>query len=64
MNKHLESLDILCNKLRVRYGDNDDLVLQLKQELSVLKEKRTKDLAKRNFGRRAGDKCVAAPAFH
>lgn len=64
MNKHLDSLEILCNKMRVRYGDNDDLVLQLKQELASLEEKRTQALAKRNFGRRTGDKPVAAHAMH
>lgn len=64
MSKHLDSLEILCNKMRVRYGDTDDLVLQLKLELSALKEKKVKDLARKNFGRRTEDRQVQAHAIH
>lgn len=64
MSKHLDSLEILCNKMRVKYGDADDLVLQLKQELSALKEKRVKNFARKSFGRRIDDKLVQEHSIH
>lgn len=53
MKKHLQNLELLCNKLQYRYGNDDDLVLQLKQEIEALKAKK---LAKANQDRRMGDK--------
>ena len=50
MSKHLENLERLCNKMQLRYGDTDNLVLQFKQELTSLKEKKLKTLSSRNFG--------------
>ena len=64
MSKHMDRLEILCNKLGVKYGDNDELVLQLRQELSGLKEKRAKDSSKRSFPHRPYDKLFAAPRIH
>jgi len=59
MNKHLDNFERLCNKMQLRYGDTDNLVLQFKQELHVLKEKKVKALAAKNLGRRTVD--IAAP---
>lgn len=64
MSKHLDNLEILCNKMRVRYGDTDDLVLQLKQEISVVREKKIKELARKGFGRRSDDSPVHAHTVH
>jgi hypothetical protein len=64
MSKHLDSLERLCKKMQLRYGDNDDLVLQFKQELSVLREKKIKEITTKNFGRRTVDKAPPAPLSH
>lgn len=64
MSKHLQNLERLCNKMQVRYGDGDNLVLQFKQELSALKKKKVKDLAAKNLGRRTVDKVAPAYSIH
>lgn len=35
-------MERLCKKMRFRYGDNDDLVMQLKHELAALETRKTK----------------------
>ncbi|ABM38847.1 hypothetical protein [Polaromonas naphthalenivorans] len=64
MKKRLQNLELLCNKLQYRYGEDDDLVLQLKQELEILI---AKTLAKSNQGRRKDDtgaKAESSMALH
>jgi len=35
MSRHLDNLRRLCKKLQLRYGEDDALVLQVKQELEA-----------------------------
>lgn len=42
MHKHQQNMERLCKKMRFRYGDNDDLVMQLKHELAALETRKTK----------------------
>ena len=60
MTKHLQNLERLHKKMTVRYGDADDLVLQLRQEVSALEKKTSRDLAAKNLARRQVD--YEAPA--
>ena len=56
MKKKLQNVERLCEKMQARFGADDDLVLQFKQELSVLQEKKRKTQESANFGRRSVDK--------
>jgi hypothetical protein len=50
MTKHLQNLERLLKKMTLRYGDGDDLVLQLQQEVSSLEKKTPRDLdARKNW---------------
>ncbi|MFZ3140673.1 hypothetical protein [Polaromonas sp.] len=40
-HKHQQNMERLCKKMRFRYGDNDDLVMQLKHELAALEARKT-----------------------
>ena len=37
MSKHIDNMERLHSKLAARYGNDDELVLQLKRELDLLK---------------------------
>lgn len=41
MQKHLQNLERVCQKLQFRYGDNDELVIEFKHELESLKTKKS-----------------------
>ncbi len=64
MKKHLQNMERLCKKMQARYGENDDLVVRFRQELSALQEKKAKSLAFKNFGRRNADKTIAGQSVH
>lgn len=64
MKKHLQNLERLCMKMQARYGDNDDLVMTLKQELLVLQERKPKGPTPHNFGRRDSDKAKPSQSVH
>ncbi len=64
MSKHLQNLDRLCQKLEQRFGDGDDLVQALKLEISAKKEKKAKELAAKNLGRRSVDTPGSAATIH
>ena len=64
MKKKLQNMERLCMKMQARFGEDDDLVLQLKQELSKLQENRRKSLEARSFGRRSADAANAVQALH
>ena len=64
MSKNLDNLEILCNKMQAKYGETDELVLQLKQELSAVKERRVKEIARKNFGRRIEDQRIPEQSIH
>ena len=64
MSKHLQNLERLSQKMQERYGDGDDLVLELKQELSAMERKKAKDYAAKNLGRRKLDQPMQAPSVH
>ena len=42
MKKKLQNLERLCKKMQARFGEQDELVLELKQELATLQEKKLK----------------------
>jgi uncharacterized protein involved in exopolysaccharide biosynthesis len=64
MHKHLQNLQRLFQKMQTRYGENDELVVQLKQELTAIEAKVTKDLSAVNKGRRHLDLAPASHALH
>lgn len=64
MKKHLQNLERLCMKMQARYGDNDDLVLTLKQELLALQERKAKRASSHDFGRRDSDKANPSQSVH
>jgi len=64
MKKHLQNLERLCQKMQARYGDSDDLVLRLRQELSALQEKRANSQTFKNFGQRHADKTTSSQSVH
>jgi len=64
MKKKLQDMERLYEKMQARFGPQDDLVMQFKQELSVLLEKRQKDLAIKKFGRRNADKTDGTQSVH
>jgi hypothetical protein len=58
MHQHHHNLGKLCEKLHFRYGDDDDLVLQLKHELESLdslEAKKAKNIAMKSRGRSRHD---------
>ena len=64
MHKHLQNLQRLCQKMQTRYGEDDDLVIQLKQEMAAFEAKAAKDSEAINKGRRHLDLTPAAHALH
>jgi hypothetical protein len=44
MTQHLQNMERLISKMTARYGEGDDIVLQLQQEVSALKRKAAVDL--------------------
>lgn len=61
MHKHLQNLERLFQKMQARYGDNDELVLQLKQELIAFEAKATKNRA--NFNKRRRKVDLSPPSY-
>lgn len=64
MHKHLQNLQRLCQKLQFRYGDDDDLVIQLKHELESLEARKSRNLAMANLGRRKQDMGESSMPLH
>ncbi len=64
MHKHLQNLQRLCQKMQARYGEDDELVMQLKQEMAAFEAKAAKDSEAFNKGRRRLDLTPAALAVH
>ncbi|MEO8119803.1 MAG: hypothetical protein ABI606_10835 [Rhodoferax sp.] len=64
MKKHIQNLQRLCHKMQARYGEGDDLVLQLKQELTALESSKFKNLAAANHNRRMQDKDPSTTPLH
>lgn len=64
MKKKLQDMERLCEKMQARFGAQDELVLQFKQELAALQEKRRKNLVAKNYGRRRVDTVEAAAPVH
>jgi succinyl-CoA synthetase beta subunit len=64
MHKHLQNLQRLFQKMQARYGENDELVIQLKQELIAFEAKMAKDTAAVNKGRRHRDLTPQSLAIH
>jgi succinyl-CoA synthetase beta subunit len=64
MHKHIQNLQRLFQKMQARYGENDELVIQLKQELIAFEAKMAKDTAAVNQGRRHRDLAPQSLAIH
>ena len=64
MHKHLQNLQRLFQKMQTRYGESDELVVQLKQELLAFEAKVAKDTAAVNKGRRYLDLTPRSHALH
>lgn len=56
MRKKLQNLERLCQKVEARFGEDDELVLAFKQELLSMREKLSKEVSAKNFGRRKLDR--------
>jgi hypothetical protein len=56
MKKRLQNLERLYQKMQHRYGDDDELVMQLKHEIELHDNKPSKNHATANIGRRLQDK--------
>ena len=52
MTKHIQNLHRLCEKMAARYGEDDTLVLELKQEIMICEAKKTRDANRENLRRR------------
>lgn len=64
MLKQLQNLQRLFQKMQARYGENDELVIQLKQELLAFEAKMDKDTSTFNKGRRHLDLTPSSQAIH
>lgn len=64
MHKHLQNLERLCPKLQFRYGDDDDLVMQLKCEIGSLDTSHSKNHPKESQGRCLQDNAESAQPIH
>jgi hypothetical protein len=64
MKKNLQNMERLCEKMQARFGEDDDLVLQFRRELAILREKKQKNAGLANFGRRSVDKANASHALN
>ena len=64
MSKHIQNLHRLCEKMEARYGKEDDFVLELRQEITVLEAKKSKDTAAANLRRRKGDSLTTPQPLH
>ena len=63
MRKHLQNLERVCQKLQYRYGDTDELVVQLKNELESLKATRSTQpaWANQSWNQQRPDQSAAPP---
>ena len=64
MNKHILNLHRLCEKMAVRYGEDDALVMEFRQEIAAHEAKKSKEAASANLRRRKGDVGRTAQAAH
>jgi hypothetical protein len=64
MIKHLQNLQRLCQKMQARYGDGDDFVRELKQEITLLEARKSNNLVSANHGRRKYDRIEPTPPLH
>ena len=64
MHRRLQDLQGLCEKLQARYGDDDDLVLQLKQALESLAANETRNHARAHHNRRKQDQTELSKPLH
>ncbi len=61
MRKHLQNLERCCQKLQFRYGGNDELVIEFKNELESLKAGKSTYPAWANPNRDLQDPVDTAP---
>jgi hypothetical protein len=63
MQKHLQNLERVCQKLQCRYGDNDELVIELKHELESLKTRKSLNPSRtlQNWGEQDAQEAAPLP---
>ena len=64
MQRRLQDLQELCEKLQARFGDDDDLVRQLKQALESLAANETRNHARAHHNRRKQDQTELSKPLH
>ncbi len=64
MHRRVQDLQGLCEKLKARYGDDDDLVLQLEQALESLAANEARHHAAAHHNRRQQDKKELSKPLH
>lgn len=64
LHRRLQDLQTLCVKIQTRYGDDDDLVLQLKQALEFLAANEARSHATTHKNRRKQDKLEPSVHLH
>lgn len=64
MSKHLQNLQRLCQKMQDRYGEADNLVVELKQQLALLEARKSKNSDAATYGRRSQDRRESSPPLH
>lgn len=64
MHKHLQNLQRLLQKMQSRYGEHDEVVVQLQQALAELELRFASDQAALKQGRRQVGASSAALALH
>lgn len=64
MHRRVQDLQELCEKLKARYGDDDDLVLQLEQALESLAANEARNHAAAHHNRRQQDKKELSKPLH
>lgn len=64
MHRRLQDLQGLCERMQARYGNDDDLVLQLKQALESLAANETRNHTRAHHNRRKQDKTELSKHLH
>jgi hypothetical protein len=64
MQRHLQNLERLYQKLRFRYGQDDDLVMQVKHEIESNETEHSKSPPRAEQGRRSEFREVFSAPMH
>ena len=64
VHRRLQDLQGLCEKLQARYGDDEDLLRQLKQALMSIAANETRNYARADHNRRKQDATEPSTPLH